>query len=225
MAENGNSTAAAQFIEEATGDASLYPDKVKYRTFSLVNPPTSASDRAELRGKKRQRKRKSFASAEDRKRLRRFEVPSTVKYADFETAHALWCGYIREVTKEATTTHVLMTQLLRADLHAAHLRVHQAKCSSYLNIAGYVLQETMNGFRILTEANEVKRKFPDSTIILTLDFFVVVPKKNVNFVLDVPSSKNDGQKEEYLLYGSQWLGRAGERTSRKWRHKPTVDFQ
>ena len=93
-------------------------------------------------------------------------------------------------------------RLCRADYHGAEVEVTKAKCSSLLNLKGFVVMETRNTFRIIGQDNVVK----------------TVPKMNTSFTFSVDD------KVTFSVSGSNMMMKVSDRAVKKWKNKMPLDI-
>ncbi|KAG0366371.1 RNase P/RNase MRP complex subunit [Gamsiella multidivaricata] len=173
----------------------VYNTKVRNKVFLLDNP-------AKEKQKRRRRTNKSKAlTAKEKRAMDVYNIPvESRKYELFLPLHELWKGYIEELF--GATNPVGFTQkLLKADFHGAIITVTRSKCPSYVGASGIVAQETENVFKIITPNNAL----------------LVIPKTNNVFKIHIRDSI-------FTLHGNQFRYRASQRSSKKFKSKPTIDL-
>ncbi|KAJ2358365.1 enolase-phosphatase E1 [Coemansia sp. RSA 2618] len=151
-------------------------------------------------------------TAKEKRQLKIYDIPEEARRFElFLPLHRLWSKYISSLLGDNDITGLiadskqqqqLFGRLIKADLHGAKLAVERSKCPNFVGISGIVAQETKNAFKIITED----------------DRLVVVPKARCVFALQLPSN------DQCLIYGDQFMYRASERASKKFKAKPTVDL-
>ncbi|KAF9998121.1 RNase P/RNase MRP complex subunit [Modicella reniformis] len=180
---------------------SSYNSKVKNRVILLDNPTKDLTE-AKERQKKRKRANKSKAlTAKEKRALDVYNIPiESRKYELFLPLHELWKGYMEELF--GSTNPIAFTQkLLKADFHGAIITVVRSKCPTYVGITGIIAQETENVFKIITPSNALQ----------------VIPKANNVFTVPIRNSL-------FTVHGNQFRYRASQRSSKKFKSKPTVDL-
>ncbi|PIA18845.1 RNase P subunit p29-like protein [Coemansia reversa NRRL 1564] len=151
-------------------------------------------------------------TAKEKRELKLYEIPEEARrYELFMPLNKLWSKYIESLLgntngdiHKADTKHqqLLLGKLIKADLHGAKMSVVRARCPNFIGISGIMAQETKNAFKFITED----------------DRLVVVPKAHCVFAVKLPSDA------QCLIYGDQFMFRASERASRKFKPKPNVDL-
>ncbi|KAJ1836074.1 RNase P/RNase MRP complex subunit [Coemansia sp. RSA 2711] len=193
----------------------VFTERVESRMLLLTNPykdnmskPGRVGSNMEI-ARRSQRKR---ITAKEKRRLKIYELPAEARrYALFLPLHRLWTKYIStllgdkdvaEQMADLKQQQQLLGRLLKADLHGAKLEVERSKCPNFVGLAGIVAQETKNAFKLITQD----------------DRLVVVPKARCVFTLHLPSDA------QCLIYGDQFMYRASERASKKFKPRPSVDL-
>ncbi|KAG0273861.1 RNase P/RNase MRP complex subunit, partial [Linnemannia gamsii] len=87
------------------------------------------------------------------------------------------------------------------DFHGAIVTVARSKCPTFIGVSGIVAQETENVFKIITPNNALR----------------VVPKVNSVFTIHIRNSL-------FTLHGNQFRYRASQRSSKKFKSRPTIDL-
>ncbi|KAI9105012.1 RNase P/MRP p29 subunit [Phlyctochytrium arcticum] len=191
-------------IVSTTQNAALnYESKVKGKVLSVENPPPTTAEkheRVERRELVKQRRRSKKMTAKERKATGAWDIPATAKkFEVFAPLHKMWMGYMTEIL-DSNHPASIQQKLLRADFHGANMTVTQSKCPTNIGISGIVIKETENMFYIITTTNAVK----------------VIPKRNSIFTLGLP------RKTCGTIYGNHLIVRPADRSSRKFKEKPTV---
>ncbi|KAJ2452522.1 RNase P/RNase MRP complex subunit [Coemansia sp. RSA 2336] len=191
-----------------------YSERVDGRMLLLTNPFKEKKAKHSCIGnsavlKKSGRKK---ITAKEKRQLKIYEIPAEARrYELFLPLHKLWSKYIEsllgtkdtaEQMADAKQQQQVLGRLIKADMHGAKLAVERSKCPNFVGISGIVAQETKNVFKLIT-AN---------------DRLVVVPKARCVFTLYLPSDV------QCVIYGDQFMYRASERASKKFKPKPTVDL-
>jgi len=81
--------------------------------------------------------------------------------------------------------------MLKGEFTGAFLKVHDAKCSSYLDVSGIVVKETRRALLIVTETDDLKLLLKQGTV----------------FSIDLP-----GRDQSVLVWGEHIVYRGSERT-------------
>ncbi|KAF9403644.1 RNase P/RNase MRP complex subunit [Podila epigama] len=204
------STDPQSFIPKYVGDAvvdgyeadKVYSTKVKNKVFMLDNPDTE-KNRTESKEKAKVRKRanKSKAiTAKEKRSLKVYDIPlESRKYELFLPLNALWKGYMDEIIGSGGTQSA--QKLLKADLHGAIITVSRSKCPTYIGATGIVVQETENVFKIITPNDSLR----------------VIPKVNNIFSISI-------RDWVFTLHGNQFRYRASQRSTKKFKYRPTTDL-
>ncbi|KAJ2811574.1 RNase P/RNase MRP complex subunit [Coemansia furcata] len=180
---------------------SAFKDRVEGRQLLLTNSFKDQGGENHTKQKKKRGGRKTI-TAKERRLLHVYDIPKEAqKYSLFQPLHLLWTAYVRGVIGDKKGEQML-GRVMRADMHGALLSVTRAKCPNYVGMRGIVAQETKNVFRIIT---------PD-------DRLLVVPKAHCVFMVELPS------QERCLIYGNQFVFRASDRASKKFKPKPSIDL-
>ena len=173
---------AKVFIDNVCKTSGLYKQRVQNKVLSL-DP---------LAQQKRKKSKRKLVSVD------RIPAGTRLKMADFQKMNKLWEEYIDKVIKNPKEA---CERLLKADLHGAFMRVHKSKIPSMVGHEGYVAQEKMHSFVLVTKDDIVK----------------IIPKQGCVFELI-------WKGKPFLLYGNAFCVRSGERTTRKWKEKPSIDL-
>ncbi|KAJ2809455.1 RNase P/RNase MRP complex subunit [Coemansia guatemalensis] len=191
-----------------------YKDRVEGRMVLLTNPfKEKLSKPGRIGESKIERKTgRKRITAKEKRELRLYEIPEEARrYELFLPLNKLWSKYMESLLGNvdadlhvAETKHqqTLLGRLIKADLHGAKMSVVRARCPNFIGISGIMAQETKNAFKFITED----------------DRLVVVPKTHCVFALNLPSGA------QCLIYGDQFMFRASDRASRKFKPKPSVDL-
>ncbi|KAF8986471.1 RNase P/RNase MRP complex subunit [Entomortierella lignicola] len=206
---NASSLSGESFVTKYVEDSvvegyeadKVYSTKVKNKVLMFDNP---AKDQTEAKEKQKNRRRanKSKAlTAKEKRSLNVYNIPIEArKYELFMPLHELWKGYMDELFR--STNPVAFTQkLLKADFHGALITVSRSKCPTYVGSSGIVAQETENVFNIITPSNAL----------------LVIPKVNNVFTLHIKGSV-------FTVHGNQFRYRASQRSTKKFKSKPTIDL-
>ncbi|KAG0345075.1 RNase P/RNase MRP complex subunit [Podila minutissima] len=198
------------FIPQFVGDAvvegfeadKVYSAKVKHKVFQLDNPAKEQTAATKEQSKKRKRANKSKAlTAKEKRALHVYDIPlESRKYELFLPLNTLWKGYMSEIFGSTTPT-AFTQKLLKADLHGAIITVTRSKCPTYIGATGIVAQETENVFKIITPSNSLR----------------VIPKVNNVFSIPIRNSV-------FTLHGNQFRYRASQRSTKKFKSRPTIDL-
>ncbi|KAL1923744.1 uncharacterized protein VTP21DRAFT_8724 [Calcarisporiella thermophila] len=185
-------------VPSQMGQDKHYYDKVHNKTVMLDNPLKSASET-----KQRNKNKRLLAqmSAKERRKTKIYEIPKEARNYDlFVPLHELWKGYVEELYGSGGA-QAFAQKVVKMDFHGACLTVSKSKCPSYLGVSGIVVKETENIFQIITKKNQLKS----------------IPKANNQFTFQVRDSI-------FTLHGNQFCYRAGDRSAKKFKSKPTVDL-
>ncbi|KAI0261175.1 Rof/RNase P-like protein [Gloeopeniophorella convolvens] len=212
----------------------LYNERVRRRQLLLASKPRapkpkkSGADPATARVKLGRR----AAAEKGVWRLR----PEEARWALFVPLHRLWLGYMSELLglaapRDAAPSAGAMPQaagmhakLVKADFHGALLTgaVRRSKNAALVGLAGIVVQETENTFRVVTRADKLKLVPKQGAV-----FAFAVPlcsTLGVSPVADATATVLDAPHIEFELYGNQFRFRAADRASRKFKHKETIEL-
>lgn len=96
---------------------------------------------------------------------------------------------------------IILSRLIKCDLHGSELKVVRSKNPTFVGLQGILLRETENMMEIISKDDKIKH----------------VPKKNNVFGLDLHGN-------QILIYGSHLKIRSAERSSKKFKGKPTIDL-
>lgn len=193
----------------------IYASRIQGRQIPLENPARVSKAKQKLERKKQARKKEG-----KKKWARSSEVKlddCEAKYDKFVPLHQLWMGYMSELLGQQTSS--MQARLVKADLHGSMMTVRASKNVCLVGLAGIVIYESENAFRIITKADKLK----------------LVPKQNTTFAFAVPDASSASrltEKEtvldrahiEFELYGNQFRFRAADRASRKFKHKETIEL-
>lgn len=147
-------------------------------------------------------------SARDRRKLKVFELQKDGhKFDGYVSMHRLWQDYMRDLLDmtrfEATTPGPKKEnheRLLKADYHGCMIVVRKSRCPPLIGVAGIVLMETRNTFKIVTKDNKIK----------------CLPKKHSLFSFEL-----DGYV--FTLVGSQLCAKSSLRVRKKFKFKGPID--
>lgn len=147
-------------------------------------------------------------SARDRRRLKVFEIKKEGhKFEDYIPLHRLWQGYMRDLldikrfeAKTAGPKKENYERLLKADYHGCMIVVRKSRCPSLLGVAGIILMETRNTFKIISKDNKIK----------------CLPKAHCLFSFEL-----DGYM--FTLAGNQFCVKSSLRVRKKFKFKRPVD--
>lgn len=108
-----------------------------------------------------------------RKRLRlglgRVGNRNQIKYSDLLPLNQLWLQYMREMLSVESFASIpenpsspnwenVNLQLMKADFHGAKISIDRSKCPSLVGVAGIVIQDTKNTFRVCGTDNVIRSK-------------------------------------------------------------------
>ncbi|XP_011881591.1 PREDICTED: ribonuclease P protein subunit p29 [Vollenhovia emeryi] len=121
-----------------------------------------------------------FHSARKRLRLGLGKVGSgnQMKYSDLLPLNQLWLQYMREALGVESFASIPMSpsspnwesvnlQLIKADFHGARISIDKSRCPSLVGVAGIVIQDTKNTFRICGIDNVV-RTIPKNVVKINI---------------------------------------------------------
>lgn len=103
--------------------------------------------------------------------------------------------------KQSRSTSFDPNKLLTLDYNGCMMSVVQSSNPTLIGITGICIHESQYMIRLITSSNTVKS----------------IHKYNTVFQCDILQHK-------YLLYGNQFICRSIERSIKKWKYKPTVEF-
>lgn len=126
----------------------------------------------------------------------------SISYEQLMPLNRLWESYIRGLIS-ATQKGNLDNALIKADYHGAHLRVIQSRCPTLVNLAGIVVQETLNTLILVQPSNRA----------------VTVPKAGCVFSCTLEQAQG---RMEWHLFGDQLIQHSGFRSSKKFKSKSSV---
>ncbi|KAJ1941487.1 hypothetical protein GGF37_003532 [Kickxella alabastrina] len=162
--------------------------------------------------------RRKTITAKEKRALNIYEIPKEARRYDlFLPLNLMWNTYVDTLLagkQQKTAAQMLLSgdyknqqqmlgRLIKADMHGARVSVVRAKCPNFIGISGIVAQETKNVFKIITQE----------------DTLAVVPKARCVFSLEFSSGA------QCLIYGDQFAFRASERSSKKFKPKPSIDLR
>ncbi|KAG0064374.1 RNase P/RNase MRP complex subunit [Linnemannia elongata] len=179
----------------------VFSQKVKNKVFNLDNPSKAVADAKDAQRRRKRANKAKVLTAKEKRQLNVYDIPlASRKYELFEPLHELWKGYVEELF--GTSNPLAFTQkLLKADFHGAIITVARSKCPTFIGVSGIVAQETENVFKIITPNNALR----------------VVPKVNTVFTIHIRNSL-------FTLHGNQFRYRASQRSSKKFKSRPTIDL-
>lgn len=159
--------------------------------------------------KKKKSRRLKTMNAHERRERGIFKISKeNQRYELYIPLHELWRNYINEAlqaylknSREAVDFKSLYPKLLKADYHGAIITVSKSKCPGYVGLTGILLQETKNTFRIITKEDKMK----------------TIPKANSVFIVEMEGYR-------ITIFGNQLRIRSAERSSKKFKSKPTTDL-
>ena len=193
-------------------------------------------------------------SAKEKRRIGVYDIPDDAKRYDiYEPLHRMWVGYISEILdlKEGepcfVTAQSVGSKLASADYHGAQLTVVRSRCVGMVGIEGIVVKDTKFTFQVITKKNELKIQKPICSIktryTCMLTQFLVIPKRVTIFQFSIPQPKgieggskmtpqvsNDQERPMlggeliFELHGSQFLHRATDRATKKFKAKHMIDL-
>uniref|UniRef100_A0A6M2CSA0 Ribonuclease P protein subunit p29 n=1 Tax=Rhipicephalus microplus TaxID=6941 RepID=A0A6M2CSA0_RHIMP len=148
--------------------------------------------------KDRRSRRSKLLTCREKRRLGMFNVHRDHKlsYASFVPIHLMWKDYFRGLVRDQVTEY---SRLLKAEYTGCFLTVAESRCPSYVGARGFVVQETKNVFRLLTERSVVR----------------TVPKAHSAFAFEL-----DGRI--YKIYGSHFRVHSFERMKAKFKARGVI---
>ncbi|KAF8943041.1 RNase P/RNase MRP complex subunit [Haplosporangium gracile] len=179
----------------------VFSQKVKNKVFNLDNPSKAVADAKDAQRRRKRANKAKVLTAKEKRQLNVYDIPLVSrKYELFEPLHQLWKGYVEELFGNANPL-AFTQKLLKADFHGAIITVARSKCPTFIGVSGIVAQETENVFKIITPNNALR----------------VVPKVNSMFTIHIKNSL-------FTLHGNQFRYRASQRSSKKFKSRPTIDL-
>ncbi|KAF9150615.1 RNase P/RNase MRP complex subunit [Linnemannia schmuckeri] len=179
----------------------VFSQKVKNKVFNLDNPSKAVADAKDAQRRRKRANKAKVLTAKEKRQLNVYDIPlASRKYELFEPLHQLWKGYVEELFGNANPL-AFTQKLLKADFHGAIITVARSKCPTFIGVSGIVAQETENVFKIITPNNALR----------------VVPKVNSVFTIHIKNSL-------FTLHGNQFRYRASQRSSKKFKSRPTIDL-
>ncbi|KAK7474840.1 hypothetical protein BaRGS_00033912 [Batillaria attramentaria] len=175
-------------------------DDITHNYISLGNQPRRSKFSL---AKKKQNK----LTKRERKTNKLVDIPKEGQsFEQHLPLHQLWREYMEEVIPVSSLSspgalQAASQRVLKADLHGCMLTVQRSRCPSYVGLCGIVLQETRNTFTLITKQGGVK----------------CVPKLNSTFVFPLSGYL-------FTIHGNHFKVKAGERSSRKFKSKATIDL-
>ncbi|KAK7114249.1 ribonuclease P protein subunit p29-like [Littorina saxatilis] len=151
-------------------------------------------------------KKKKLTNRE-RKGMKVFKIPKeNQSYSQQLPLHQAWKQYMEEVIPSSSVSspgavQAACQKVVKAELQGGMLTVQRSKCPSYVGVCGIVMQETRHTFTFITSSDKVK----------------CVPKENSIFALELHG-------HIFTIHGSHFKVKAGERSSKKFKSKPTTDL-
>jgi len=185
-----------KFVNEVTQNERLYGARVGNKRVTLVNP-----NKKKKAFNKKPPSKVPF-NAKEKKKRKIYMIPLDCrKFSMYIPLHNLWFSYMEKLLGKNLSPNVVQSKLLRADFHGCLMTVFQSKCASYVGTCGIMVKETKLVFNIITRDDELK----------------AIPKANSIFSF---------KYKNYLfnLHGNQLLGQSAERSSKKYKQKPTIDL-
>ncbi|XP_045192955.2 ribonuclease P protein subunit p29-like [Mercenaria mercenaria] len=148
-------------------------------------------------------------SARDRRKLKVFDIKKDGhKFEEYVPLHRLWQDYMRDIldipryaSEVAGQKKENNERLLKADYHGCMIVVRKTRCPSLLGLAGIVLMETRNTFKVVTKENKIK----------------CLPKMNTLFSFEL-----DGYV--FTIHGNQFCSKPTMRVRKKFKFKGPVDI-
>ncbi|KAL8601082.1 hypothetical protein ACOMHN_040783 [Nucella lapillus] len=163
--------------------------------------------RRRRRGFNHSRQKRKKLTNRERKDLKVFSIPKdNQSYSQQLVLHDAWKQYMEELIPSdrplsAGEAQNASQKILKAELQGSILTVQRSKCPSYVGLTGIVVQETRHTFVLVTPGDAVKS----------------VPKMNSVFALELSG-------HVFTIHGNHFKVKAGERSSRKFKSKPSTDL-
>lgn len=99
--------------------------------------------------------------------LGKVDYNSKIKYSDVLPLNQLWLQYMQEMLGDQSFTSIpkdhtdsnwinVNQQLIKADYHGAKISISASRCPSLVGLAGIVIQDTKNCFRICGTDNVIR---------------------------------------------------------------------
>jgi len=196
--------------------------------------------KARAQAKETKKQRPKPLSARDRRRLGLYHVPKEGrKYALFEPLYRLWIGYMREILGDdvyrggADCAH----KLAGAEFTGAEMEVVRSGCVSRVGLRGIVIKDSRHAFELITKKNQVKL-IPKEGSVFRVEVPVeemasegrtckdenqAAPGEGIEIRTQKPDTLASAQastepkKFIFDIHGNQFLYRAADRSSRKWK--------
>lgn len=159
------------------------PEKTKgelrYRNYLFKDrPPAHSPTYVE-----RQRAKKRL-SCQQRRRLFRLDEDSELKYDTFKEINQMWTEYIGSVIEDMKSDSDQLN-LVRADFHGAYVVVCASLNPALIGHKGFIVQETKNTFKLITQQDRLISKQSSMCAMLTRGSlcvsFTAVAKKGTVF--------------------------------------------
>lgn len=162
-------------------------------------------------GKAREKKLKkrvgNALGSKEKRKMKLYEIPEEAReYRLYIPLHELWLKYMDELLQlsdnmDCLQVGFMQSKMLKADLHGSEVTVIRSKCPSYVGQSGIILMESQNTFKIICKDNCLK----------------VMPKAGSIFAIPY-------RKFLVTLYGNHLRYKSADRSSRKFKAKPTIDL-
>ncbi|MCJ1298434.1 hypothetical protein MMC08_001223 [Hypocenomyce scalaris] len=174
------------------------------------------------------RKSKTFPlSAKEKRVLGIYDIPASARKHDlYIPLHKLWVGYMWEILglkeREKNAAYVTAqgqgSKLPSADFHGAKVQVVRSRCVGRVGCEGIVVRDTKFTFEVVTAKDELK----------------TIPKEHTVFRFEIPQPQGDFRKGEnssqkprnlvFELHGSQFMNRATDRATKKFKQRNLNDL-
>lgn len=145
-----------------------------------------------------EKRRPKRMSNGERRRIGLYKLKD-MAYTDLLPLNELWKAYIDDLLTGTASTWA--QKLTKADYHGMQVSIAKAKNPTLIGMTGIVAIETENVFKIVTSENKTK----------------VIPKENTVFTVPIKGTA-------FTIYGDQCRFRAADRSSKKFKPKPSVDL-
>ncbi|KAI5801449.1 Rof/RNase P-like protein [Peziza echinospora] len=176
------------------------------------------------------------------------------KYDIYVPLHELWLGYVQDVLfgdggmaprppvgmgsaergKSMMAGQELGAKVMSADLHGAEVKIVRSRCPTRVGLKGIIVKETKMTFEVVTKEDVIKSKQPSITHRTLVHNHLAIPKEHTVFQIEIPpkvpklpeGAQTIGQNRNlvFQVHGTNFMYRAAERGSKKFKAKPTWDI-
>ncbi|KAJ7593403.1 RNase P/MRP, p29 subunit [Mycena floridula] len=233
-------------LTQTSNPDEIYATRVHGRKILLENPVKQSKLKTERLAKKersRKEKEKRKLAVIGRKEAKERRIwkleDSQAKFHLFVPLHHLWMGYMSELlalpqpspSQHMPSASLMHPKLLKADFHGSYITVRQSKNIAVIGLAGIVVHESENAFKIVTRKDQMKLIPKQNSIFaFAVPLYSTLPKSHgAEDPLPVPAPDStstvlDKPHIEFELYGNQFRFRTADRASRKFKHKETIEL-